>query len=71
MFLFHLIFFFYFFIETVISDNNEKAQTDELNVYNLSMHLNTLVNYLNDSNSTISQKCIVNLQTIILIILQI
>ena len=60
MFLFHLIFFFYFFIETVISDNNEKAQTDELNVYNLSMHLNTLVNYLNDSNSNISKQCIDN-----------
>ena len=65
MFLFNLIFFFYFFIETVISNNNETAPTNSLNlsVLNLSIHLNTIVKYINDSNSTISKKCIQNISS--------
>ena len=60
---FNIIFFFYFFIETVISYKSDSNSTDhnEIELLKLENHLNTILNYINGNRGNISEECIYNL----------
>ena len=55
---FNIIFLFYFFIETVISIENNTNPINQMELLKLETHLNTILRFINSTKGNISQECI-------------